>query len=75
LIKSPAVVLADEPTASLDRETATGVSDFLLRMCREQRATLVVVTHDVAFAARFDQQFTLAPPRSWRVAANAAVIA
>jgi putative ABC transport system ATP-binding protein len=74
LLKAPSVVLADEPTASLDRDTGGVVADLLLRMCREQHATLVVVTHDATLADRFDRQFTLATPGPWRAAANAAVM-
>ena len=74
LVKAPAVVLADEPTASLDRDTGVVVADLLLRMCREQHATLVVVTHDATLADRFDRQLALATPRPWRTAANAPVM-
>jgi putative ABC transport system ATP-binding protein len=74
LLKAPAVVLADEPTASLDRDTGGVVADLLLRMCREQHATLVVVTHDATLADRFDRQFALATQGPWRAAANAAVM-
>jgi putative ABC transport system ATP-binding protein len=59
LVKSPAIVLADEPTASLDRDTAVIVADLLCRLCREQHATLVVVTHDAILAGRLDRQFAL----------------
>jgi len=74
LVKAPAVVLADEPTASLDRDTGVVVADLLLQMCREQHATLVVVTHDATLADRFDRQLALATPRPWRTAANAPVM-
>ena len=66
LVKSPAIVLADEPTASLDRDTAGLVADLLCRLCREQHATLVVVTHDAALAERLDRQFALGAPRAAR---------
>ena len=60
LVRRPAVVLADEPTASLDRGTATMVAELLFRLCREQCATLVLVTHDLQLAAGLDRQFELA---------------
>jgi len=44
------LLLADEPTAHLDRETAAGVVDALLDLARGR--TLVVATHDLALAAR-----------------------
>jgi putative ABC transport system ATP-binding protein len=59
LVQAPAIVLADEPTASLDRDTAGIVADLLCRLCRERHATLVVVTHDAALAERLDRQFAL----------------
>jgi putative ABC transport system ATP-binding protein len=59
LVKAPAIVLADEPTASLDRATAGRVADLLCRLCREERATFVAVTHDAVLAERLDRQFTL----------------
>jgi putative ABC transport system ATP-binding protein len=71
LVKAPAIVLADEPTASLDRDTAAVVADLLCRLCREQHATLVVVTHDAALAGRLDCQLTLGAPRIARNAAAA----
>lgn len=55
LLRKPAIVLADEPTASLDRDTANIVADLLSSMCRSVNATLVVATHDPSFASRLDQ--------------------
>jgi putative ABC transport system ATP-binding protein len=42
---SPSILLADEPTASLDRENKDTVTDLLLQAVREEGVTLVVVTH------------------------------
>ncbi len=53
LINRPPVVLADEPTASLDPRNAETVLELLLGLCLEQGATLVVVTHNVALAPHF----------------------
>jgi putative ABC transport system ATP-binding protein len=52
LLRRPAIVLADEPTASLDRESANLVADLLFALCREAGATLIVATHDPQLAAR-----------------------
>ena len=60
LVRAPAIVLADEPTASLDRDTGAFVAELLCRLCRERRATLLIVTHDAALADRLDRQFVLA---------------
>jgi putative ABC transport system ATP-binding protein len=46
LIDDPAVVLADEPTASLDAENGRAVMQLLTRLVRERGGTLLVVTHD-----------------------------
>jgi lipoprotein-releasing system ATP-binding protein len=52
LINQPPIVLADEPTGNLDRQTAQGVGTLLLELAREQDAILIVVTHSTELAAR-----------------------
>ena len=54
LVHGPRVVLADEPTGSLDAESAAKVVDLLLRLHKQEGMTLVIVTHDPAVAARMD---------------------
>jgi putative ABC transport system ATP-binding protein len=49
--KAPSLVLADEPTASLDDENAELAIDLLLETCEE--STLIVVTHDARLIQRF----------------------
>jgi ABC-type lipoprotein export system ATPase subunit len=46
LANDPVLVLADEPTGNLDDENARNVMALLCRTCRNQRKTLIVVTHD-----------------------------
>jgi lipoprotein-releasing system ATP-binding protein len=53
LILKPALLLCDEPTGNLDRESAEKVADLLLRLYREEGSVLVVVTHSADLAARF----------------------
>lgn len=52
LVHRPALVLADEPTAALDPETADVVMELLVEQTRAEGATLVVATHDRERAAR-----------------------
>ena len=52
----PAVLLADEPTGSLDFATGAKVMELMLEMNREAGTTLVLVTHDSGIAARCQRQ-------------------
>jgi ABC-type lipoprotein export system ATPase subunit len=52
----PEVVLADEPTASLDPENAEGAMDLIQGVCREKGAALLCVSHDPAMAGRFERR-------------------
>lgn len=56
LANAPAMVLADEPTGSLDTTSGGEVMDLLAQLHAEQGLTLVVVTHDAAVAARAERQ-------------------
>ncbi|RST55195.1 ABC transporter ATP-binding protein [Variovorax sp. MHTC-1] len=55
LVHRPALLLADEPTGNLDPTTAAKVMDVLLAQTREHGASLVLVTHSEAAAARADR--------------------
>jgi len=52
LINSPKYILADEPTGNLDKTTGLNVFDLLQRICCENGATLVMVTHDQTIAKK-----------------------
>ncbi|MDO5667759.1 MAG: ABC transporter ATP-binding protein [Alcaligenaceae bacterium] len=59
LIKKPKYILADEPTASLDRETAKQVMQLLLSYSQEQGTTLLISTHDPAIQTQLDHELRL----------------
>jgi putative ABC transport system ATP-binding protein len=58
-VVEPALLLADEPTGSLDFATGERVMELMFEMNREAGTTLVLVTHDRAIAARCDRQLHL----------------
>jgi putative ABC transport system ATP-binding protein len=55
LVHRPGLLLADEPTGNLDPTTAAMVLDVLIGQCRHEGASLVLVTHSEAAAARADR--------------------
>lgn len=59
IVHRPVVILADEPTGALDHANAEAVVDVVLAARQHLNATLVIVTHDAAIAARMDRQITL----------------
>lgn len=63
LAGGPPVILADEPTAALDRANADALGADLVRLAAEGGRTLIVVTHDATLAARMGRQLTLADGR------------
>lgn len=59
LINNPAILLADEPTGSLDYENSGQLFDLLMELSRTDNVTLVVVTHSQELARRMDTVYRL----------------
>lgn len=59
LVRSPRVVLCDEPTGALDVQTGTEIMDLLDAVAAESGATLVTITHDTMVAARAHRHYRL----------------
>ncbi|KII79573.1 ABC transporter ATP-binding protein [Vibrio renipiscarius] len=59
LVHQPRLVIADEPTASLDSQTANRVIDIMKNLGHEMNTTFVVATHDPRMASRCDRTIEL----------------
>lgn len=64
LLPRPGVIVADEPTASLDTESARAVAALLTGLAREAGATLIVVSHDPRLSDRLDRRIALVAGRA-----------
>ena len=56
LVGKPSVVLADEPTGALDSDTADEVMQLLIRLNREDRITILIITHDLLVSRLCERQ-------------------
>jgi ABC-type lipoprotein export system ATPase subunit len=59
LINEPEILLTDEPTGSLDHESAENLGDMLMELRRKNSFTLVTVTHSQELARRMDVTYKL----------------
>ena len=59
LINDPRIIFADEPTGNLDSATGSAIVELLLNLVREEKRTLVVVTHDAQLATRGDRRLEM----------------
>jgi ABC-type lipoprotein export system ATPase subunit len=59
LINAPSLLLADEPTGSLDRQTSESLIELLAELNRSEGTTLIVVTHSPDLAGRMDRVMEL----------------
>jgi len=64
-VVQPAVLLADEPTGSLDFATGEKVMELMFELNREQGTTLVLVTHDTAIAQRCERRIRIEAGRAY----------
>jgi ABC-type lipoprotein export system ATPase subunit len=64
VVHSPAVILADEPTASLDAKNAEVVMNILMELCTESGTLLIMATHDEAVKKRFGRVLQLQRPQA-----------
>jgi putative ABC transport system ATP-binding protein len=55
LVHNPSILLADEPTGNLDSKTTEDILQLLLALHRDQKRTVIVVTHEPDIAARCDR--------------------
>ena len=60
LINKPRLLLADEPTGSLDRDASENIADLLIELNRSEQVALIVVTHSVELAGRIGHVMELA---------------
>ena len=58
-VVEPQLLLADEPTGSLDAQTGESIMDLMLSMNKARNTTLILVTHDQKLAQRCDRTLTL----------------
>ena len=59
LYNDPAIILADEPTASLDSDRAFEVVDLLLKECKEKNKSIIMVTHDNRMIEKCDHVYRM----------------
>ncbi|HOO72323.1 MAG TPA: ABC transporter ATP-binding protein [Spirochaetota bacterium] len=59
IVGEPDIVLADEPTGSLDTENSRNLASTLLQMGREKNTTIIIVTHDFEIAGMTERKISL----------------
>jgi lipoprotein-releasing system ATP-binding protein len=68
LVRSPTLLLADEPTGNLDRTTARSITELLIQLQAERNAILIVVTHSTTLAESLQRRMELDSGRLVRIA-------
>lgn len=59
LSAAPPLILADEPTGNLDSKNSREVIDLLVKICKEENKTLIIITHDETIAQRADRKIRI----------------
>ena len=59
LIGQPEIIIADEPTSSLDQQNVQNFIEVLIRQCKNIQATLIFVSHDLTLKPHFNSHYTL----------------
>jgi ABC-type lipoprotein export system ATPase subunit len=59
LINQPSLLLADEPTGSLDKDSSDNIADLLVELNRTDKLTMIVVTHSTELAAKMGTLYKL----------------
>ena len=67
LVRNPPLLLCDEPTGNLDRESAESVTSLLFNLHRQQRTVLIIVTHNAELARRCEIRYGLNEQRLERI--------
>jgi len=63
LVGAPKLLLADEPTGSLDSATSIEIIDLIVRLNRKENLTTLIITHDIDVAGRCDRQIVVSDGR------------
>ncbi|HLW35274.1 MAG TPA: ABC transporter ATP-binding protein [Chthoniobacterales bacterium] len=56
LVNDPDIIFADEPTGNLDSATGESIVELLMKLARERKKSLLIVTHDTSLATRGDRE-------------------
>ena len=59
LITNPSLILADEPTGNLDKTNTDNIIKILVELCKKNKSTLMMVTHDNNLLTYFDRIYKL----------------
>jgi lipoprotein-releasing system ATP-binding protein len=63
LINEPAIIMGDEPTGNLDQSNSNRVIEIFMQLAKDNRQTVICVTHDLDIAAQSDQVIEMADGR------------